>query len=790
MKTIPNEMMKRFRVRSAWVAAFIITLAMQPFTAGPAVAVTTVPVLWTAGGLSAGVDSAGQSARITSDSAGNVAVVSGPAYARYLAVTSYTASGTLRWRRTIEPALGTFVGDWVVAAPNGDFIAIGHNQDSHGRPIQSTMVRYDTDGTQLWRVDFSSGFYPAVGRLVVDSAGNAYLTWNSVGNGLFVQKYSPSGALLWSQGSSNGGIYAIATSLALSPDETDVVATGDVQGGATWITAVFDTTTGVPRWEVAAPEGIANLDVVVDAARVYVTGQGNVGTSWFLTVVAYDRATGTRLWRRDANPPTGLAYGTRIALAPDGSLAVAGRTSSGGYFDWWIVSLGTDGSVRWQARRDEALSGDEVPAAVFVLADGTTVVSGTGGPVIHDQIGNSYMQGVTAGYSSNGTLLWEAFSRLPTAWGTALPNGDVCATGGYDALTTCWRVPSTQTPTPTPPALLITSGTISYCSNPTLNPVPNVTLNLTGAMSGSTLSDGSGNYAFSSLPVGGNYTVTPTKTAMAPASAGINTVDVVAGQRHFLLIGTPLSGCRLTAADVNGDTVVNTVDVIAIQRFFLGLTIGIANTGKYNFAPANRSYLALSSNLTGQNFDAMIYGDVATGFVHRGEGPSQTGAVNEGMSAGEVAPTVAAVALPEVAVDQSKSTFIAAVKTTAIDATSHLVGFQGDFTFDERVITFRSEPVQNAGLTGGNWKVSGNVLPGKGPMRTLRVSAFSLDFTPLSGEGTLFELRITKVGKAAQSTQLIWAAPPDDFIFIDADLNTQRPGNAAPGSAIQMGTRK
>ena len=289
-------------------------------------------------------------------------------------------------------------------------------------------------------MDFSSGFYPEVGRLVVDSAGSAYLTWNSVGNGLFVQKYSPSGALLWSQGSSNGGIYAIATSLALSPDETDVVATGDVSGGATWLTAAFDTTTGVPRWEVAASEGIANLDVVVDATRVYVTGEGNVGTSGFLTVVAYDRATGTRLWRTDANPPTCCAYASRIAMAPDGSLVIAGRTSSGGYFDWWIVSLNTNGAIRWQARRDEAPSGDEVPAAVFVLADGTTVVSGTGGPVIHDILGNSYLQGVTAGYSPNGTLLWEAFSRLPTAWATALPNGDVCATGGYDAFTTCWGV--------------------------------------------------------------------------------------------------------------------------------------------------------------------------------------------------------------------------------------------------------------------------------------------------------------------------------------------------------------
>ena len=95
---------------------------------------------------------------------------------------------------------------------------------------------------------------------------------------------------------------------------------------------------------------------------------------------------------------------------------------------------------------------------------------------------------------------------------------------------------------------------------------------------------------------------------------------------------------------------------------------------------------------------------------------------------GEVPATVAAVSLPNGAVDASVTNFIAQVTTTAIDATNKLVGFQGDFTFDERVVTFQSEPVQNAGLTAGNWNVSGNVLPvlpGAGPIRTLRISAYS-----------------------------------------------------------------
>jgi hypothetical protein len=151
--------------------------------------------------------------------------------------------------------------------------------------------------------------------------------------------------------------------------------------------------------------------------------------------------------------------------------------------------------------------------------------------------------------------------------------------------------------------------------------VPNVTLDLTGDATVSTMTDSSGNYQFSSLATGGSYDVTPTKTARTPGSAGINTVDVVAVQRHFLNLGTPLSGCRLAAADVNGDDVINSVDVIAIRRFFLGLSTGIANTGKYKFIPVTRSYLKLSTNQTNQNYDTLIFGDVASQFVESSDGP-------------------------------------------------------------------------------------------------------------------------------------------------------------------------
>jgi hypothetical protein len=143
--------------------------------------------------------------------------------------------------------------------------------------------------------------------------------------------------------------------------------------------------------------------------------------------------------------------------------------------------------------------------------------------------------------------------------------------------------------------------------------VPNVTLSLTGSTAGSTLSDNSGNYQFL-LTSGGSYTVTPSKAARVPGSAGINTLDVIAVQKHFLG-STLLTGCRLTAANVAATPVINTLDVVAIQRFFLGQTIGSGNVGKYQFNPVSRSYPFLGGSRTSQNYDALILGDVAAPFV-------------------------------------------------------------------------------------------------------------------------------------------------------------------------------
>jgi hypothetical protein len=304
------------------------------------------------------------------------------------------------------------------------------------------------------------------------------------------------------------------------------------------------------------------------------------------------------------------------------------------------------------------------------------------------------------------------------------------------------------------------------------------------------LSDSAGNYQFSSLPAGGNYTVTPSKTPLTFGASNINTLDVVAIQRHFLRIGTPLSGCPLTAADVNSDNAVNTLDVVGVQRFFLGLTIGIANVGQYQFNPTSRSYSTVVNNQINQNYDALILGDVAAGFVHRPESPAEmaTSEAADNETAEETSAPIVTVSLADITTEAGHANSIIPTKVSPIDPESRIVGFQGDLLFDERILTFENEPVQKADLTDA-WNVSANVLPGPGPTRVLRISAFSNDLTPLSGSGTLFNLRITRMNQTRQAAQLSWAAAPNDFFFIDLDLKTHRPADAVLGNLGDLQTR-
>ena len=127
-----------------------------------------------------------------------------------------------------------------------------------------------------------------------------------------------------------------------------------------------------------------------------------------------------------------------------------------------------------------------------------------------------------------------------------------------------------------------------------------------GVSVGPGLTDAAGIYSFS-VPSGTTINVVPFKQAVQPAMGGINSVDAIAVKQHFLGIRT-LTGCAYAAADVTGDGVIDTADAIAIRQFFLNFPAGLV--GNYVFMPQSIQYNNVTTNQSGQDYSAVILGQV------------------------------------------------------------------------------------------------------------------------------------------------------------------------------------
>ena len=120
------------------------------------------------------------------------------------------------------------------------------------------------------------------------------------------------------------------------------------------------------------------------------------------------------------------------------------------------------------------------------------------------------------------------------------------------------------------------------------------------------------------------------------------------------------------------------------------------------------------------------------------------------------------------------------VTTTFVSASLDYIGFQGDLVFDSAVAipSPTVAPVIPAGLTASGWTVSGIILnSGPGTLKTLRISGFSNDgVTPLSGAGTLLLINWKRVStNPGDSTSLTWQPYPNDFEYIDLNLDAISP---------------
>jgi hypothetical protein len=157
----------------------------------------------------------------------------------------------------------------------------------------------------------------------------------------------------------------------------------------------------------------------------------------------------------------------------------------------------------------------------------------------------------------------------------------------------------------------VVSGNITY-QNAFMPPVavPGVTLNAPGAPAVNGTTDAAGNYLMTGFAPSTAYTVTPSRAAMvSSAPNGIFANDAALIARHVVGL-TTLNANQQLAAAVSGGAI-SSVDAAFVARWIVGMGGGTNQTGQWKFTPANRAYANVNTSQTGQNYTALLMGDVS-----------------------------------------------------------------------------------------------------------------------------------------------------------------------------------
>jgi uncharacterized delta-60 repeat protein len=297
-------------------------------------------------------NSFGSANAVAVDRAGNVVAAgrSRSSLGDFTVVKYNGATGVELWRQVTTGSV--FQGDCsdsanaVTVDIEGNVVAGGFlcNLAFPGRlEFVSTVIKFNgVTGAEIWRQANNSAFFNAI---AIDTAGNVVSAGFVSDRGTFTSAFSTTkfngatGAEIWRQvvnGTANAaGSNNIARALAIDA-QGNVVAAGSTTNNSTGLdfTVIkFNGANGAELWRQVINDANANVLNRPEARALAIDAQGNVvaagsttnsGTVSDFTVIKFDGATGTELWRQVINAGSANA----VAVDARGNVVAAGSTSS------------------------------------------------------------------------------------------------------------------------------------------------------------------------------------------------------------------------------------------------------------------------------------------------------------------------------------------------------------------------------------------------------------------------------------------------------------------------------
>ncbi|MFN0278865.1 MAG: choice-of-anchor Q domain-containing protein [Pyrinomonadaceae bacterium] len=342
----------------------------------------------------------------------------------------------------------------------------------------------------------------------------------------------------------------------------------------------------------------------------------------------------------------------------------------------------------------------------------------------------------------------------PTATNTATPTATNTATA--TATNT-----ATATATATPGAASI-SGTVTY-GNAVSGPPPprfvsNVLISGAGSVPVSVFTDGigptAGQYSLTGFG-SGSYTVTPTKTG------GINSIssfDAGRISQHAASILT-LTGNQLLVADVSNNGAISSFDAGQVAKYVAGEPFtppGIGLTSTWRFIPVNRNYASVSGSISGENYSALLMGEVSGNWTNSGARPAGTVVGKDGHETDETI----AVRLQHL-VTPGDNEMVVPVGVEGL-TNKGIISYEFNLRYDPSVIQPMPDAAEVAGtVSRGLFVVINAVEAG-----LLRVVVYGP--MPISDDGILLNLRFKAVGSPGSTSPLTW----ESIMFNEGETRT------------------
>lgn len=263
-------------------------------------------------------------------------------------------------------------------------------------------------------------------------------------------------------------------------------------------------------------------------------------------------------------------------------------------------------------------------------------------------------------------------------------------------------------------------------------PVPGTQLSLTGDRVYNALSLTDGSFTIQGAAIDA-YVLTASKS---DGDNGISAYDASLALQHSVKLIT-LSGHAALAADVNSNGAINSMDATYIlQKAADLISLPFPGSGKaWKFDPAERSIGWLSSNISEQNFTAVLLGDISGNWTDPGTRTDSTGD-EELLTASAILTIPGSTVSPGATVD---------VPITLDITEGNLYGADITITYDPTHVTVNSASL---GALAGGWSIATN-LSEPGVVKIAIASA-----TPIILDGELLKLSITALGEPGTQSAL------------------------------------